>query len=53
MHLAAIEDEPQIATLLQQYGAQLAPRDINFATPLHLAAKHECLKMIKHLLKEM
>ena len=53
MHLAAIEDSPNIARLLQKSGAQRSPRDINSATPLHLAAEYECLNMVKCLLQDV
>ena len=53
MHLAAIEDSPNIAKVLQQNGAYMSPGDINLATPLHLAAEYECLNMVKFLLQDV
>ena len=53
MHLAAVENVPNIAKLLQKRGAHMSQNDINLATPLHLAVEYKCLSMVEYLLHDV
>ena len=53
LHLAAVEDVPDIGRLLISVGADVTARDNNHATPLHLAAEFMAVGMIKVLLSNV
>lgn len=53
LHLAAIEDVPDIGKVLIEHKADIAARDNTFSTPLHRAAEYMCPNMTKVLLSNM
>ena len=53
LHLAAKEDQTEIAQLLMKNGAKTDILTLKLSTPLHIAAEYECEAMVNKLLANM